>query len=84
MTENLAPEEIPDNILTKEKFAALIEDLVWDEDITYIEALLKFQEKNELDEINIKELMDKTLYDKVYREAVDSKQLKENPVALDC
>ena len=84
MTENLAPEEIPDNILTKEKFAALIEDLVWDEDITYIEALLKFQEKNELDEINIKELMDKTLYDKVYREAVDTKQLKEQPVALDC
>ena len=75
---------LSDNILTPERFSILIEDLVWAEDISYIDAILTFQEEHEMDEFHIKDLLDETLKARIYREAVDMKQMKEHPTALDC
>ena len=75
---------LSDNILTPERFSILIEDLVWAEDISYIDAILKFQEEHEMDEFHIKDLLDENLKARIYREAVDMKQMKEHPTALDC
>ena len=54
-----------DNILTPNKFALIVENIVKDKRISYIDAILEYCKDNEIDPSNTKSMINKTLKEKI-------------------
>lgn len=71
-----------ENILTPNKFALIIEDIVKSKQISYIDAILEYCKDNEIDPSNTKSMINKTLKEKVAYEAQNLNMLKEKVAKL--
>ena len=68
--------------LTPNKFALIIENMVKEKKMSYIDAILDYCEKNEIDPSNTKSMINKTLKEKVAFEAQNLNMLKEKVAKL--
>mgnify|MGYP001223467012 FL=1 len=68
--------------LTPNKFAFIIENMVKEKKISYIEAILEYCKINEIDPSNTKSMINKTLKEKVAYEAQNLNMLKEKVAKL--
>ena len=68
--------------LTPNKFALIIEDIVKTKLISYIDAILDYCKKNEIDPSNTKSMINKTLKEKIAYEAQNLNMLKEKVAKL--
>ena len=71
-----------DNIITPNKFALLIENIVKDKKISYMDAILSYCDKSNIDPATIKTLVNKTLEEKIAYEAQGLNMLKEKTAKL--
>ena len=71
-----------ESILTPNKFALIIEDIVKSKQISYIDAILEYCKDNEIDPSNTKSMINKTLKEKVAYEAQNLNMLKEKVAKL--
>ena len=71
-----------DTILTPNKFALIIEDIVKSKRISYIDAILEYCKDNEIDPSNTKSMINKTLKEKIAFEAQNLNMLKEKVAKL--
>ena len=71
-----------DNILTPNKFALIVENIVKDKRISYIDAILEYCKDNEIDPSNTKSMINKTLKEKIAYEAQSLNMLKEKVAKL--
>ena len=69
-------------ILTPNKFALIIEDIVKSKRISYIDAILDYCKDNEIDPSNTKSMINKTLKEKIAFEAQNLNMLKEKVAKL--
>lgn len=67
---------IEDNILTKKKFALMVEDLVHKNRMTYMDSILKVCKDRELDPSDIGKLISPAIKDKLEAECVEARILK--------
>lgn len=69
---------IKDHVLkeTKESFSKKVEDLVWQKDLTYLDAIHELMEQSNIEPEAISKLLSKDLVSKVEREAEDLSLLK--------
>ena len=58
-----------DTILTPNKFALIVENIVKDKKISYIDAILDYCTDNEIDPANTRSMINKTLKEKIAYEA---------------
>lgn len=74
----LIDDAIKDQIIkyTKESFSHEIEEIVWNKDISYLEALTELMEKEDLEPEAIQKLISKDLYSKLEIEAENLRMLK--------
>lgn len=63
---------IEDNILTKKKFTAMVEDLVKNKHMPYIDAVLEICSDRDIDPLDVASLISATIKDKIHAEAVNS------------
>ena len=63
--------------LTPNKFAFIIENMVKEKKISYIDAILEYCKTHEIDPSNTKSMINKTLKEKVAYEAQNLNMLKE-------
>ena len=68
--------------LTPNKFAFIIENMVKEKKITYIDAILEYCKTHEIDPSNTKSMINKTLKEKVAYEAQNLNMLKEKVAKL--
>ena len=68
--------------LTPNKFAFIIENMVKEKKISYIEAILEYCKTHEIDPSNTKSMINKTLKEKVAFEAQNLNMLKEKVAKL--
>ena len=68
--------------LTPNKFALIIENMVKDKKISYIDAILDYCKTHEIDPSNTKSMINKTLKEKVAFEAQNLNMLKEKVAKL--
>ena len=68
--------------LTPNKFALIIENMVKDKKISYIDAILEYCKTHEIDPSNTKSMINKTLKEKVAFEAQNLNMLKEKEAKL--
>ena len=68
--------------LTPNKFAFIIENMVKEKKISYIDAILEYCKTHEIDPSNIKSMINKTLKEKVAYEAQNLNMLKEKVAKL--
>jgi len=73
---------VMDNIITPNKFALLIENIVKDKRISYMDAILSYCDKSNIDPATIKTLVNKTLKEKLAYEAQGLNMLKEKTAKL--
>jgi hypothetical protein len=66
-----------ESIITPNKFALIIEDIVKTKRISYIDAILEYCKDNEIDPSNTKSMINKTLKEKIAYEAQNLNMLKE-------
>lgn len=59
-----------DNILTKQSLALIIEKLVVDEKMTYMEAILHYCEEKQIDPLDIGKLISPVIKNKIEAEAM--------------
>ena len=71
-----------ESIITPNKFALIIEDIVKSKQISYIDAILEYCEDNEIDPSNTKSMINKTLKEKIAYEAQNLNMLKEKVAKL--
>ena len=71
-----------DTILTPNKFALIVENIVKDKRISYIDAILEYCKDNEIDPSNTKSMINKTLKEKIAYEAQSLNMLKEKVAKL--
>ena len=71
-----------DTILTPNKFALIVENIVKDKKISYIDAILDYCTDNEIDPANTRSMINKTLKEKIAYEAQDLNMLKEKVAKL--
>jgi len=71
-----------DTILTPNKFALIVENIVKDKKISYIDAILDYCTDNEIDPANTRSMINKTLKEKVAYEAQNLNMLKEKVAKL--
>ena len=69
-------------ILTPNKFALIVENIVKDKRISYIDAILEYCKDNEIDPSNTKSMINKTLKEKIAFEAQNLNMLKEKVAKL--
>jgi hypothetical protein len=69
-------------ILTPNKFALIVENIVKDKKISYIEAILDYCKDNEIDPANARSMINKTLKEKIAYEAQNLNMLKEKVAKL--
>jgi|TARA_B110000967_G_C18764010_1_gene499394 hypothetical protein len=70
------------NILTPSNFSLIIETMVKDLKISYIDAILEYCKKNDIDPSNTKSMINKTLKEKITYEAQGLNMLKEKSSKL--
>ena len=68
--------------LTPNKFALIIENIVKEKKMSYIDAILDYCKKNEIHPSNTKSMINKTLKEKVAFEAQNLNMLKEKVAKL--
>ena len=68
--------------LTPNKFALIIENMVKEKKISYIDAILEYCKTHEIDPSNTKSMINKTLKEKVAYEAQNLNMLKEKVAKL--
>ena len=68
--------------LTPNKFAFIIENMVKEKKISYIDAILEYCKTHEIDPSNTKSMINKTLKEKVAYEAQNLNMLKEKVAKL--
>ena len=68
--------------LTPNKFAFIIENMVKEKKISYIDAILEYCKTHEIDPSNTKSMINKTLKEKVAHEAQNLNMLKEKVAKL--
>ena len=68
--------------LTPNKFAFIIENMVIEKKISYIDAILEYCKTHEIDPSNTKSMINKTLKEKVAYEAQNLNMLKEKVAKL--
>jgi hypothetical protein len=71
-----------ESIITPNKFALIIEDIVKTKRISYIDAILEYCKDNEIDPSNTKSMINKTLKEKIAYEAQNLNMLKEKVAKL--
>ena len=71
-----------DTILTPNKFALIVENIVKDKKISYIDAILDYCTDNEIDPANARSMINKTLKEKIAYEAQNLNMLKEKVAKL--
>ena len=71
-----------EGIITPNKFALIIEDIVKSKQISYIDAILEYCKDNEIDPSNTKSMINKTLKEKIAYEAQNLNMLKEKVAKL--
>ena len=71
-----------EGIITPNKFALIIEDIVKSKQISYIDAVLEYCKDNEIDPSNTKSMINKTLKEKIAYEAQNLNMLKEKVAKL--
>ena len=71
-----------DAILTPNKFALIVENIVKDKKISYIDAILEYCKDNEIDPSNTRSMINKTLKEKIAYEAQNLNMLKEKVAKL--
>ena len=71
-----------ENIVTPNKFALLIENIVKEKRISYMDAILSYCDKTGLDPATIRSLINKTLKEKIAYEAQNLNMLKEKVAKL--
>ena len=71
-----------EGIITPNKFALIIENIVKDKRISYIDAILEYCKDNEIDPSNTKSMINKTLKEKIAFEAQNLNMLKEKVAKL--
>ena len=71
-----------DAILTPNKFALIVENMVKDKKISYIDAILEYCKDNEIDPSNTKSMINKNLKEKIAYEAQNLNMLKEKVAKL--
>ena len=69
-------------ILTPNKFALIVENIVKDKKISYIDAILEYCKDNEIDPSNTRSMINKTLKEKIAYEAQSLNMLKEKTAKL--
>ena len=69
-------------IVTPNKFALLIEDIVRTKRISYIDAVILYCEKNNIDPSTTKSMINKNLKEKIAYEAQGLNMLKEKTAKL--
>jgi len=74
-------ELLTNKFLTKEKFAEHIEIMVRDNDISYIDAIVEYCEKNSIEIETVGKLISKPLKDKIKFEATELNFLKKTSFA---
>jgi len=68
--------------LTPNKFALIIESMVKDKKISYMDAILEYCKTHEIDPSNTKSMINKTLKEKIAYEAQNLNMLKEKVAKL--
>ena len=71
-----------EGIITPNKFALIIEDIVKSKRISYIDAILDYCTDNEIDPANTRSMINKTLKEKIAYEAQNLNMLKEKVAKL--
>ncbi len=71
-----------DTILTPNKFALIVENIVKDKKISYIDAILDYCTDNDFDLANTRSMIIKTLTEKITYEAQNLNMLKEKVAKL--
>ena len=71
-----------ESIITPNKFALIVENIVKDKRISYIDAILEYCKDNEIDPSNTKSMINKTLKEKIAFEAQNLNMLKEKVAKL--
>ena len=69
-------------IITPNKFALLIEDMVKNKRMTYMDSVISYCSENGIDPSNTKGLINKTLKEKIAYEAQGLNMLKEKTAKL--
>ena len=69
-------------IETPNKFALIIENIVKEKKISYIDAILEYCKDNEIDPSNTKSMINKNLKEKIAYEAQNLNMLKEKVAKL--
>ena len=69
-------------IETPNKFALIIENMVTEKKISYIDAILEYCKDNEIDPSNTKSMINKNLKEKIAYEAQNLNMLKEKVAKL--
>ena len=64
--------------LTPNKFAFIIENMVKEKKISYMDAILEYCKKHEIDPSNTKSMINKTLKEKIAYEAQNLNMLKDS------
>ena len=82
LTKELKPCIIVVMIVTTSKFALLIEDIVKDKKVNYMEAVVLYCEENKIDPSNVKPLINKHLKEKIAYEAQSLNMLKDKTAKL--
>jgi len=63
--------------MNSKEFSLMIEGIVKEKRITYMDAIIDYCEKNDIDLSTVKSIVNKSLREKIKSEAVDLKMLKE-------
>ena len=71
-----------ETILTPNKFALIVENMVKDKKISYIEAVLEYCQSHNIDPSDTKAMISKTLKEKIAYEAQNLNMLKEKVAKL--
>ena len=71
-----------ESIITPNKFALIIEDIVKTKRISYIDAILEYCKDNEIDPSNTRSMINKTLKEKIAYEEQNLNMLKEKVAKL--
>ena len=69
-------------LLNSKKFSAIIEDIVKTKKISYIDAIVKYCEDNEIDPSNVGSLISKSLKDKIQQEAEKLNLIEKSSTAV--
>ena len=82
LTKELKPCIIAVMIITPSKFALLIENIVKDKKVSYMEAVVLYCEENGIDPGSVKPLVNKHLKEKIAYEAQSLNMLKDKTAKL--